>query len=160
MPSFDVVSEVNLHEAANAVDQASREVATRFDFKGVDARFEREENLLTLYAEAEFQLKQMQDMLLPKLAKRGIDIKCAKIDPPMIAGNKARQVITLQQGIDQPLAKKIAALIKDSKLKVQTSIQGEKIRVTGKKRDDLQLVIALLRKSDLELPLQFDNFRE
>ena len=160
MPSFDVVSEVNMHEAANAVDQASREVATRFDFKGVDARIERVEGVITLHAEAEFQLKQMQDMLLPKLARRGIDIKCLKIDPPVISGSKARQVLTLQQGIETVLAKKIVALIKDSKLKVQAAIQGDKLRVTGKKRDDLQEVIAFLRKANLELPLQFNNFRD
>lgn len=160
MPSFDVVSEVNMHEATNAVDQASREVATRFDFKGVDARIERVESVITLYAEAEFQLKQMQDMLLPKLSKRGIDIKCLKIDPPVISGGKARQVLTLQQGIEAVLAKKIVAMIKESKLKVQTAIQGDKLRVTGKKRDDLQEVIAFLRKADLELPLQFENFRD
>ncbi len=160
MPSFDVVSEVNLHEVANAVDQANREVSTRFDFKGSNARFEQNESVITLHAEVEFQLQQMQDILQTKLAKRGVDIACLKIDPPQIAGKQARQTVTLLQGIDALLAKKIVKLIKDAKLKVQAAIQGEKVRVTGKKRDDLQEVIALLRGAELEQPLQFDNFRD
>jgi uncharacterized protein YajQ (UPF0234 family) len=160
MPSFDVVSEVNLHEVANAVDQANREVDTRFDFKGSNARFEQNESVITLHAEVEFQLQQMLDMLQTKLAKRGVDIACLKIDPPQIAGKQAKQTVTLIQGIDAPLAKKIVKLIKDAKLKVQAAIQGEKVRVTGKKRDDLQEVIALLRGAELEQPLQFDNFRD
>lgn len=160
MPSFDVVSEVNLHEVANAVDQANREVTTRFDFKGSNARFEQNESLITLHAEVEFQLQQMLDILQTKLAKRGVDIACLKVDPPQIAGKQARQTVTLLQGIDALLAKKIVKLIKDAKLKVQAAIQGEKVRVTGKKRDDLQDVIALLRGADLEQPLQYDNFRD
>jgi uncharacterized protein YajQ (UPF0234 family) len=160
MPSFDVVSEVNLHEVANAVDQANREVDTRFDFKGSNAKFELNESVINLSAETEFQLQQMLDILHTKLAKRGIDIASLKTDPPLVAGKQARQTVTLIQGIDSTLAKKIVKLIKDSKLKVQAAIQGEKVRVTGKKRDDLQEVIALLRGAELEQPLQFDNFRD
>lgn len=160
MPSFDVVSEVNLHEAANAVDQANREVGNRFDFKGSGAKYELKETTLTLFAQTEFQLKQMLDIVQTKLAKRGVDIACLKVDDPQIAGKEARQVVTLRQGIDQPLAKKIVQLIKDSKMKVQASIQGEQVRVTGKKKDDLQDAIALLRGNKLDLPLQFNNFRD
>lgn len=160
MPSFDVVSEVNLHEVANAVDQANREVDTRFDFKGSGAKFELAESVITLTAESEFQLQQMLDILHAKLAKRGVDIASLKAEPPQIAGKQAKQTVTLIQGIDSALAKKIVKLIKDSKLKVQAAIQGEKVRVTGKKRDDLQEVIALLRGAELEQPLQFDNFRD
>ena len=160
MPSFDVVSEVNLHEAANAVDQSNREVGTRFDFKGSGAHFELSEAVATLHAENEFQLGQMLDILRPKLAKRGVDLACLKIDPPKVTGKRASQVVTLRQGLDAPLAKSIIKQIKDSKLKVQASIQGEQVRVTGKQRDDLQEVIALLRKGEFELPLQFTNFRD
>jgi uncharacterized protein YajQ (UPF0234 family) len=160
MPSFDIVSEVNMHEAANAVDQSNREVGTRFDFKGSGARYELNDSVITLHAEIEFQLQQMLDILQPRLAKRGVDILCLKIDPPQVSGKQARQTVTLRQGIDAPLAKTIVKLIKDSKLKVQASIQGEQVRVAGKKKDDLQDAIALLRKTDLELPLQFTNFRD
>lgn len=160
MPSFDIVSEVDLHEAANAVDQSNREVGTRFDFKGSGARYELNDAVITLHAETEFQLQQMLDILQPRLAKRGIDILCLKVDPPVVSGKQARQTVTLRQGIETPLAKEIVKLIKDSKLKVQAAIQGEQIRVTGKKRDDLQEAIALLRKADLDLPLQFSNFRD
>jgi len=160
MPTFDIVSEINPHEATNAVDQANREVATRFDFKGSGARYEQEECIITLHAEVEFQLQQMLDILQAKLAKRGIDLGCLKVDEPQTALKQARQTVTLRQGIDADLAKKIVRLIKDSKLKVQAAIQGEKIRVTGKKRDDLQEAIALLRQTPLDLPLQFDNFRD
>ena len=160
MPSFDVVSEIDQHEAANAIDQANREVGTRFDFKGSDANFELKESVITMTAQAEFQLKQMLDVLQIKLSKRGIDITCLKIDPPQVAGKEARQVVTLRQGLDAPLAKKVVQAIKDSKLKVQASIQGEQVRITGKKRDDLQDVMALLRGGKFELPLQFNNFRD
>lgn len=160
MPSFDIVSEVNLHEASNAVDQANREVGTRFDFKGSDARYDLAEAVVTLHAQTEFQLQQMMDILHTKLAKRGVDIACLKIDPPLVSGKEARQTVTLRQGIDSTLAKTIVKLIKDSKLKVQAAIQGEQVRVTGKKRDDLQDVIALLREAKLELPLQYVNFRD
>jgi uncharacterized protein YajQ (UPF0234 family) len=160
MPSFDIVSEVNLHEAANAVDQANREVGTRFDFKGSNARYTLNEAEITLQAESEFQLQQMLDILQTKLAKRNVDIACLKIDPPQVSGRQARQTVTLRQGIDAPLAKDIVKRIKDSKLKVQAAIQGEQVRVTGKKRDDLQDAIALIRSAGLELPMQFVNFRD
>ena len=160
MPSFDVVSEVNMHEAANAVDQANREVSTRFDFKGVDARFELKDAEIMLQAEVEFQLQQMLDILQNKLHKRGVDIACVEIDEPQATGRQAHQKITLKQGLDTPLAKKIVKMIKDRKMKVQSAIQGEKVRITGKKRDDLQQVIALLKEAKLDLPLQYNNFRD
>ncbi|MDD5034377.1 MAG: YajQ family cyclic di-GMP-binding protein [Methylococcaceae bacterium] len=160
MPSFDVVSEVNLHEVANAVDQSNREVETRFDFKGTGAKLELTESVITLTAENDFQLQQMLDILHAKLAKRGVDIASLKTDEPQTTGRQAKQAVNLIQGIDSILAKKIVKLIKDSKMKVQAAIQGDKLRVTGKKRDDLQECIALLRASKLEQPLQFDNFRD
>lgn len=160
MPSFDVVSEFDLHEAANAVDQANREVATRFDFKGSDASYELNENVISLAGDSEFQLQQMMDILYSKLAKRGVDIACVELGKVEQAGKVARQTVTLRQGIDSELARKIVKLIKDQKLKVQAAIQGDKVRVTGKKRDDLQNVIALLRQAELDLPLQFNNFRD
>jgi uncharacterized protein YajQ (UPF0234 family) len=160
MPSFDIVSEVDLHEAANAVDQANREVGTRFDFKGTGANYELKDAVITMTGENEFHLQQMREILTPRLAKRGIDLLCIKVDPPQASGRQAKQVITLRQGIDTPLAKQIVKLIKESKLKVQAAIQGEQVRVTGKKRDDLQDAIAVLRASDLDLPLQFTNFRD
>ncbi len=160
MPSFDIVSEVDLHEAANAVDQANREVSTRFDFKGSGARFELEGEQITLHAQNDFQLKQMLDILQMKLSKRGVDIACLDISEPQISGQAAHQTVILRQGIDKELAKKITKRIKDTKLKVQASIQGEKVRVTGKKRDDLQKVIQTLREAKLDLPLQFINFRD
>lgn len=160
MPSFDIVSEIDMHEATNAIDQSNREVGTRFDFKGSGANYEMKDGVITLHAENDFQLQQMRDILNPRLAKRGIDIACLKADPPQTFGKQARQTLTLRQGIDTPLAKQIVKLIKDSKMKVQASIQGEQVRVTGKKRDDLQEAMALLRKADLEMPLQFTNFRD
>ncbi len=160
MPSFDVVSEVDLHEVSNAVDQANREVANRFDFKGSGARFELDDLTITMHAQNDFQLRQMLDMLQMKLSKRGVDIGCLDIGQLQVSGQEARQEITLRQGIDKELAKKITKLIKESKLKVQASIQGDKIRVTGKKRDDLQQVIQALREAKLGLPLQFINFRD
>ena len=160
MPSFDIVSEVDQHEVSNSVDQSNREVSTRFDFKGSGAQYELKDAVITLVAENEFQLQQMRDILQPRLAKRGIDLLCIKVDPPQTAGRQARQTITLRQGIEAPLAKQIIKLIKDSKIKVQASIQGDQVRVTGKKRDDLQEAIALLRGSELEMPLQFTNFRD
>lgn len=160
MPSFDVVSELDGHEVANAVDQANREVDTRFDFKGSGAKFELAEFVVNLEAQADFQLKQMLDILTQKLARRGIDVACMKPEDPEIALNKARQKVVLRHGIDSDNARKIVKLVKESKLKVQSQIQGEQVRVTGKKRDDLQDVIALLRKSELGLPLQFTNFRD
>ncbi|MGH8298896.1 MAG: YajQ family cyclic di-GMP-binding protein [Steroidobacteraceae bacterium] len=160
MPSFDVVSELNAHEVANAVDQANRELAQRFDFKDTGARFELEEFTVTLHAQVDFQLKQMLEIVKLRLGKRGIDLACLDVKEPEIALSAARQQVLLKQGIDAETGKKIARLIKDSKLKVQPSIQGEKVRVTGKQRDDLQAAIKLLRGSKLDLPLQFDNFRD
>jgi cyclic-di-GMP-binding protein len=160
MPSFDIVSELNPHEVANALDQANREVSTRFDFKGTNAKFELKDFVVTLSAPADFQLKQMMDILKLKLTKRGIDIACMKVDEPVITGQTAKQVATLRQGIDTELGKKLQRLIKDSKLKVQAAIQDKQVRVTGKSRDDLQAAIALIRGGKLELPLQFTNFRD
>jgi hypothetical protein len=160
MPSFDIVSELDPHEVANALDQANREVSTRFDFKGTNAKFELNELVVTLSAPADFQLKQMMDILKLKLTKRGIDIVCMKVDEPVITGQTARQVATLRQGIDTELGKKLQRLIKDSKLKVQAALQDKQVRVTGKSRDDLQSAIALIRGGKLELPLQFTNFRD
>ena len=160
MPSFDIVSEINLHEVTNAVDQASREVDQRFDFKGTNAKFELKEAVITTSAQADFQLKQMLEILKLKLAKRGIDVACMKVDEPVTTGQTARQVITLRQGVDTELAKKIQRQIKDSKLKVQAAIQDKQVRVTGKSRDDLQSVIALVKKGGFDLPLQFTNFRD
>ncbi len=160
MPSFDVVSEVEMHEVTNAVDQANREVSTRFDFKGTSARFELKDETITMIAEADFQLKQMLDILQSKLNRRGVDIACLEIAEPEQSGKEVRQTVTVRQGLDTPLAKKIVKLIKEKKLKVQAAIQGEKVRVTGKKRDDLQNVIAMLKEAKLDMPLQFNNFRD
>ncbi|HKQ16585.1 MAG TPA: YajQ family cyclic di-GMP-binding protein [Steroidobacteraceae bacterium] len=160
MPSFDIVSELNPHEVANALDQANREVSTRFDFKGTNAKFELKELVVTLSAPADFQLKQMMDILKLKLTKRGIDIVCMKVDEPIVTGQTAKQLATLRQGIDTELGKKIQRMIKDSKLKVQAAIQDKQVRVTGKSKDDLQGAIALIRGGKLELPLQFTNFRD
>ena len=160
MPSFDVVSEVDIQEVRNAVDQANREVGNRFDFKGVDASFELSESEISLRAEQEFQLGQMMDILRQKLVKRSVDVACMEIGEPEINLNAARQAVVIKQGIESDLAKKMVKAIKSSKLKVQAQIQGEQVRVTGKKRDDLQQVIALLRDADYGLPLQFQNFRD
>jgi uncharacterized protein YajQ (UPF0234 family) len=160
MPSFDVVSEINMHELVNAVDQCNREVSTRFDFKGSDAKVEQKERELTLTAQNEFQLQQMMDILQMKMVKRGIDIACLEIGEPETANLRSRQQVTVRQGIDKELAKKITKIIKDSKLKVQAAIQGEQVRVTGKKRDDLQDAIALLKEQKLGMPLQYTNFRD
>ena len=160
MPSFDIVSKLDLHELTNAVDQANRELATRFDFKGTGAVFERDETVVTMKAQAEFQLKQMLDILKQRLASRGIDIGCAEIADPEVNLAKAQQTVTLKQGIEQALAKDIVKRIKDSGVKAQTQIQGDKLRVVGKKKDDLQAAIALLRGSDIKMPLQFENFRD
>lgn len=160
MPSFDVVSEVDIQEVNNAMDQANREVTTRFDFKGVGAKFERESNLVHMMAAEEFQLKQMLEILKMKLVKRSVDLGCLELEDPLTSGKQVRQQITFRQGIDSLLAKKMVKVIKEKKLKVQAAIQGEKIRVSGKKRDDLQRVIAVLKEMDLDLPLQFINFRD
>ena len=160
MPSFDVVSEVDLHEVTNAVDQASREVATRFDFKGSNARYTKEENLITMRAGSDFQLKQMLEILKLRLSKRQIDIMCLEIGDPDLSGKEAKQTVTVRQGIETELAKKIVKLIKEAKLKVQAAIQGDQVRVSGKKKDDLQQVISLLREQELGMPVQFVNFRD
>lgn len=160
MPSFDIVSELNEHEVSNAIDQANREVGTRFDFKGTDAKFELKDLVITLTAQADFQLKQMMDILRLKLTKRGVDVTCMKIDEPIMSGQTAKQIVTLRQGIDAELGKKIQRLIKDSKLKIQAAIQDKQVRVTGKSRDDLQEAIALVRGAKLDLPMQFTNFRD
>jgi uncharacterized protein YajQ (UPF0234 family) len=160
MPSFDIVSELDLHEVTNAVDQSNREVSNRFDFKGTDSRFEQSENVVTIFAQAEFQVKQLMDILENKLIKRGVDVTCIDKGNMETAVNEARQQVTLRQGLDTAQTKKLVKLVKDSKAKVQASIQGEKVRVNGKKRDDLQAIMSLLRESQFEMPLQFDNFRD
>ncbi|MBT8047434.1 MAG: YajQ family cyclic di-GMP-binding protein [Xanthomonadales bacterium] len=160
MPSFDTVSEVNHHELANAVDQANREVATRFDFKGTNSSFELKDSLITMHTESDFQLQQMYDILCNKLVKRAIDISCLEMADPVIQLKTATQVVTVREGIDTDISRKMVKLIKDSKLKVQASIQGDQLRVTGKKRDDLQKVMALLKEGKFGLPLQFKNFRD
>jgi len=161
MPSFDIVSEVDKQEVRNAVDQVNKEVSTRFDFKGSDARVEQAEYVLTVYADTEFQLDQVQDILSQKLSKRGVDVKCldtGKLEK--ISGNKVKRSVTVKTGVETELAKKIVKCIKDSKLKVQASIQGDSVRVSGAKRDVLQETIALVRKSVTDFPLQFQNFRD
>ena len=160
MPSFDVVSEVDKHELTNAVDQANRELSTRFDFRNTDAKFELAESLITMQAPSEFQLQQMQDILRARLTARKIDVRCLDVADPEVNLGGARQKVTVKQGIESAQAKKLVQLIKGAKLKVEAQIQGDKLRVTGKKRDDLQAAIALLRGSDFELPLQYDNFRD
>jgi uncharacterized protein YajQ (UPF0234 family) len=161
MPSFDIVSEVDKQEVRNAIDQVNKEVANRFDFKGSDARVEQADYVLTVYADDDFKLDQVQDILNAKLIKRGIDIKCLDIGKSeKISGNKVKRTVTVKTGVEPELAKKIVKLIKDSKLKVQASIQGETVRVSGAKRDTLQEAIALVRKTISDFPLQFGNFRD
>ena len=160
MPSFDIVSEVDLHEVANSVDQTSREVSTRFDFKGTDTRVEHKDAVLTIHADNEFQIKQVIDILHKKMARRGIDIAALSEGKIETTVNKAMLTITIQQGIDQDAARKLVKDIKASRLKVQSSIQGDRVRVSGKKRDDLQNVISMLDDFGLQLPLQTINFRD
>ena len=160
MPSFDVVSEVDHHELSNGLDQANREVTTRFDFKGTNSNFELADLLITMNTESEFQLQQMYDMLCNKLVKRSIDIACLEKGEAVIQARSATQTVKVVEGIETPVAKDMVKLIKQSKAKVQTSIQGDQLRVTGKKRDDLQQVIALLKGAKLDVPLQFKNFRD
>jgi len=160
MPSFDVVSEFDAHEASNAIDQANREVNTRFDFKGTGSKYVLDGEVITMTSQTDFQLKQMLDILRQKLSKRGIDVACLKEEQAETTGSEARQKIIMRQGIDTLLAKELVKNIKSSKIKVQSSIQGEKLRISGKKRDDLQAVIALLKDADTELPLQYENFRD
>ena len=161
MPSFDVVSEANQVEVKNAVEQSNKEITTRFDFKGSDARVEQKERELTAFADSEFQLSQVRDVLTNKMSKRNVDVRfldLGKIEK--IGGDKVKQVIKVKNGIESEAAKKIQRLIKDSKTKVQASIQGDALRVTGAKRDDLQATMALLRKEVTDLPLEFNNFRD
>ena len=160
MPSFDVVSEVDFHEVTNAVDQANRELKTRFDFRGVDAKFERKEDVVRVTAEADIQLDQMIDILRAKLVKRSIDPKVMDIGDQEHVGKLLHKNIKIQEGVESLLAKKIVKLIKDKKMKVQAAIQGEKVRVTGKKRDDLQQVMSVLKEEAIETPLQYTNFRD
>jgi uncharacterized protein YajQ (UPF0234 family) len=160
MPSFDVVSEVNHHELSNAVDQANREVTTRFDFKGTGSNFELAGNLITMNTQSEFQLQQMYDILCNKLVKRGVDIACLEQGDPNVQLKTAVQQVTVREGIDTAEARKMIKLIKDRKMKVQAAIQGDQLRVSGKKRDDLQAVIALLKEGKFGMPLQFRNFRD
>lgn len=160
MPSFDVVSEIDEHELANAIDQANREISNRFDFKGSDAKIELSDSVMTLTADSDFQVQQMQPMILQKMTKRGIDISCLDQGEIQTSGQKAKQTISVRQGIDKETASKVVKAIKASKAKVQAAIQGEQVRVTGKKRDDLQDAIALLKQAELGLPLQYTNFRD
>lgn len=161
MPSFDVVSEVDLVEVRNALEQANKEISTRYDFKGSDARIEQNEKVLTAFADAEFQLDQVKDILIAKLAKRNVDVRCldyGKLEK--VSGNKVKQTVTIQVGVETELAKKIVRLLKDAKLKVQAAIQGDTVRISGAKRDILQEAIALIRKEITDTPLQFNNFRD
>jgi cyclic-di-GMP-binding protein len=160
MPSFDAVSELDLHEVANAVDQANRELAQRFDFKDTGARFELKEFTVTLHAQVDFQLRQMLEIVKLRLGKRGVDLKCLEVKEPQTTLASAHQEVLLRHGIDAETGKLLTRLIKDSKLKVQASLQGEKVRVSGKQRDDLQAAMALLRGAKLDRPLQFNNFRD
>jgi uncharacterized protein YajQ (UPF0234 family) len=160
MPSFDVISEVDKHELTNAVDQANRELTTRFDFKGSDAKFELDDFVITQSGASEFQLNQMMDILRGRLVARKIDVRALDVADPETNLAGSRQKITVKQGIEQPIAKKLIASMKEAKLKVEAQINGDKLRVSGKKRDDLQSAMAVLRKAEVELPLQFDNFRD
>jgi uncharacterized protein YajQ (UPF0234 family) len=160
MPSFDVVSDFDAHEAANAVDQANREVNTRFDFKGTGSKFELDDQVIALTSQSEFQLQQMMDILRQKLAKRAVDLGCLDEQEPEITGSAARQNVILRRGIDSDLARKLVKTVKNSKIKVQAAIQGDKLRISGKKRDDLQATIRLLKDTDVDLPLQYENFRD
>jgi len=161
MPSFDIVSEVEKHELTNAVDQTNREVGNRFDFRGTDAKVEQSDKVLTLHADSDFQLDQLHDILRMKLVKRGIDINCLEVKDSVGNGKMRKQDVIIREGLDKDLSRKMVKIIKDSKVKVQAAVQGESIRITGKKRDNLQAVMALLRESDsIDMPLQFNNFRD
>jgi cyclic-di-GMP-binding protein len=161
MPAFDIVSEVDQHELTNAVDQTNRELANRFDFRGSDAKVEQASKVLTLFADSDFQLDQLQDILRLKLVKRKVEVSCLEIKDPVGQGKMRKQDVIIREGIDKDLSRKIVKLVKESKIKVQVAVQGESVRVSGKKRDDLQQVMALLKGNDsLEMPLQFNNFRD
>ena len=160
MPSFDVVSQVDQQEVRNAVDQANRELATRFDFKNTNAKFNLEDHESVMRAPNEFQLRQMYEVLTKRLVGRQVDIRCLELDAPQVIVSEARQAITVRQGVESEMAREIVKLIKAMKLKVQVAIQGDKLRVTGKKRDELQQVISMLKEAKLDLPLQFENYRD
>lgn len=160
MPSFDIVSEVDMHELNNSVDQANRELSRRFDFRGINASYKCKDATITMTADADFQLKQMLEILQVKMHKREIDIKCLDVKDHYGSGKQVKQEVTVQQGLDTDTSKKITKMIKEAQMKVQVAIQGEKVRVTGKKRDDLQEVMAMLREAKLDVPLQYDNFRD
>jgi len=161
MPAFDIVSEVDQHELTNAVDQANRELDNRYDFRGSDAKVEQAAKVLTLFADSDFQLEQLLDILRLKLVKRKIEVSCLEIKEPMGQGKMRKQDVIVREGIEKDLSREIVKLVKESKLKVQVAVQGESLRVTGKKRDDLQQVMALLKGNDsLDMPLQFNNFRD
>ena len=161
MPSFDIVCEANLVEVRNALDQANKEISTRFDFKGSDARIEQKERELTAYADDDFKLTQVRDVLVGKFAKRGVDVRFLDYgDVQKVGGDKVKQVITVRHGVSGDLAKRLVKMIKDSKMKVQASIQGDTVRVTGAKRDDLQAAITLMKKDVTDVPLGFQNFRD
>lgn len=160
MPSFDVVSKVDNHEVTNAIDQVTRELSTRFDFKGSGARVELSKNTITLIAPTDFHLKQIDEIMRNKLSKRQVDVRMLEYKDPEIKLNEARQIVNVKQGLDADVAKKIVKMVKDAGLKVQAAIQADQVRVTGKKRDDLQLAIQLLKEAKLNIPLQFENFRD
>ncbi|MCW9015167.1 MAG: YajQ family cyclic di-GMP-binding protein [Gammaproteobacteria bacterium] len=161
MPSFDVVSEVDAHELTNAIDQMNREIGNRFDFKGSDAKITLTDTSMNIEAGSEFQIQQIEDIIYNKLAKRGIDTRCLEKGKIEERGKRAYQVITVRQGVDKDLSRKIVKLIKDQKMKVQAAVQGDQVRVTGKKRDDLQQVMAMLKAEEsIDMPLQFNNFRD
>lgn len=160
MPTFDIVSEIDNQELTNAVDQANRELKSRFDFKGIDAKFSLEKNTTIMQAPSDFQVQQMLEILKAKFIKRGIDITCLEEKPMQTNLAEAKQEVVAKEGLDKEIAKKVVKFIKDTKIKVQAAIQGDSIRVTGKKRDDLQQIIAALKEHEFEMPLQFDNFRD
>lgn len=160
MPSFDIVSEINMHELSNAIDQANKEVTTRYDFKGTDSKYEFANDIITMNSQSDFQVKQMYDVLQTKLVKRGIDLKFMDQGQILESGKGARQEIKVKQGIETDMAKKMVRMVKDKKMKVQAAIQGEKLRITGKKRDDLQQVIAMFKEANLGIPLQYINMRD
>lgn len=160
MPSFDVVSEVDKHELTNAVDQTNREVGNRFDFKGTDSKVEQADGVLNVESQSDFQIRQIVDMLHQKMVKRGVDIRSLKEGDVELRGSRAYLAITVNEGIDSELARKIVKIVKERKMKVQAAIQGEQVRITGKKRDDLQQVIGMLKESNIEQPMQFNNFRD
>lgn len=160
MPSFDVVSEIDQHELTNAVDQANREINNRFDFKGTDSKIEIVDNSLTIISSSEFQVKQIHDILETKVTKRGIDIRCLDYGEILENNNQARQIVNIKKGVDNELARKIVKMIKSSKLKTQAAIQGDQVRITGKKRDDLQATIAEIKEAKFNVPLQYINFRD